>query len=196
MTQPDFRAPLHQAQQWVGDLLDNVRPDQLDGPTPCAEFSVARLIEHLLGVQERAQRMGSTGALGDAPTTISLTTLDERTPAEDFRARSAAIGRAWATWPATDLWQRTITGPFGTLPAGPVLMLYTSEYLVHGWDLAVATDQPSEADPALVEPVLAGMRQALPAHPRGGAIPFDPPVASAADAGPTEQLANWLGRSH
>ena len=64
---------------------------------------------------------------------------------------------------------------------------------MHGWDLAVATGQHSEADPAIAEAGLAVGQQILPANFRGGPVPFAEVVASTPDAGPTERLANWAG---
>lgn len=194
MNQPDFRSNLNAAQQWASELVGNVRPEQLSDPTPCSEFTVAQLIEHLLAVQERITSMASSGTIGDVPSQIALTT---DSPGEDFDRRARAGADAWDAWSADDLWSRTVTAPFGTVPGGAAVMMYASENLAHGWDLAVATGQPSEADPQVVAPILAGMKRALPAEPRGAevGIPFAPVVESAPDAGPTEQLANWAGRS-
>ncbi|GMA41450.1 hypothetical protein GCM10025883_34950 [Mobilicoccus caccae] len=70
------------------------------------------------------------------------------------------------------------------------------EVLAHGWDLATAAGLPAEAPAEIAEAGLAAARATLPAEPRGMAngVPFDAVVEPAADAGPTERLANWLGR--
>ena len=81
------------------------------------------------------------------------------------------------------------------MPGRIALWGYLNEALVHGWDLAVATDQDTEADPALAEEALTMMRQALPAEQRGGRVPFTPVVVPAPDAGATERLANWCGHA-
>ena len=86
-----------------------------------------------------------------------------------------------------------LEAPFGRVPGSVVLGVHLAENLTHGWDLATATGQDPEADPALVAPAYATMQQALPATGREG-FPLDAPVEPAADAGPTERLANWSGR--
>jgi hypothetical protein len=71
---------------------------------------------------------------------------------------------------------------------------YLNEALVHGWDLAVATGQHSEADPAIAEAGLAAAQQI--SSPRTSAVApcrFAEVVPSTPDAGPTERLANWAG---
>lgn len=191
MNGTDFRPQLRQAQQWVGDLLRGLRPEQLHAPTPCDEFDVTELIEHLLAVQERIRQIAIDGNVDDAPVALPI----DGDLAADFARRVEESAAAWEDWGDDELWSKTVAAPFGTVPGGAALMVYTSENLAHGWDLAVATGQDFEADPDIVAPVLAGMQNALPADNRGEDIPFDPVVESAEGAGPTEQLANWLGRS-
>ena len=72
--------------------------------------------------------------------------------------------------------------------------MYADEHLTHGWDLAVATGQDSEAPTGLAEPVLAFMQGAMPAK-RPPMVPFKDAVEPRPEAGATEQLANWMGRS-
>ncbi|MDR3202721.1 MAG: hypothetical protein LBT54_06280, partial [Bifidobacteriaceae bacterium] len=60
--------------------------------------------------------------------------------------------------------------------------------------LAVAPGQDPEAPAAIAAPALAMAREFVPATPRGGPIPFGPPVPVPADSLPTRQLAAWLGR--
>ena len=79
------------------------------------------------------------------------------------------------------------------MPGRVALWGYIGEALVHGWDLAVATGQRTEADPEVATATLAAAQTILPAAIRGGDVPFAAVVEPAPDAGPTERLANWAG---
>lgn len=68
---------------------------------------------------------------------------------------------------------------------------FATETLVHGWDLAVATGQHSEADPELVQPLLDRASTTLPALGRKPS--YGNVVTSRRGVGATEPLANWFG---
>jgi uncharacterized protein (TIGR03086 family) len=187
----DPRTLYSAALSWVLETVRGVRPDQLDAPTPCAELDVRALLAHLVATVDRAAVLGRGGDAGAAP-------WSGEAVGDDWAgAYAAAIDDMWTVWHGHDgeaLLDAPVTAPFGTVPGRAAVLAYTSETLVHGWDLAVATGQPAEADPAVAGAVLGAMTQFLPAEPRGGQVPFGPPVPPRVDAGPTEQLANWCGR--
>ncbi|WP_176451700.1 TIGR03086 family metal-binding protein [Enemella dayhoffiae] len=193
MNLPDLRPQLTSAQDWVADLVAGVRRDQLEQPTPCTEYTVAQLIEHLFGVAQRTLAYATDRAVGDTPAMVPLTSVDPARLAAELREVNRCGAEAWANWSPSQLGE-PITAPFGTVPAAAGIGIMASENLVHGWDLAVATGQPCETDPALAETLLPVMQRALPAQ-RGAEIPFADAVEPIADAGPTERLANLTGRS-
>jgi uncharacterized protein (TIGR03086 family) len=183
---PQFRA----AQEWVGGLIDQVTPAQLDRPTPCADWTVRDLLGHIVAVATRVAVVGQGGHPFSVP--AQLTGLPDEAWSERYQT---AVAEVWKAWDNDALIDATVTVPPGVeVPGFAAISLYLTEALVHGWDLAVATGQDPEAPPAIVEPALASARQSIPATPRGGSIPFDPPVPVADDAPPTRQLAAWLGR--
>ena len=192
MTTPgDLRPSLTQAQNWVTDLIEGIGDDQWHEPTPCTEFDVTALVQHLLAVQHRTLLLATARTVEGAPTSLPL-------PADDLvgfvRVGVDEAGSAWAQWTVEELETKTVVHPIGTIPGGVAVAMYTDEYLTHGWDLAVATGQDCEAPADLVEPVLAFMTKALPAQ-RPPVMPFADAVPSRPGAGPTERLANWMGRS-
>jgi uncharacterized protein (TIGR03086 family) len=183
---PAYRAAL----RWVTDLVDGVRPDQFGSPTPCPEFDVRTLLGHLVATTERARVIGAGGSPFDVPVVVpGIADGDGR----DVFAASAA--RVWEVWDDDTRLTASVTVPWGTVPGAEALWGYLNEALVHGFDLAAATGQPTEADPAAVQPLLDRIAAILPGGFRGGPVPFEAVVEPAADAGPTERLANWSGRT-
>jgi uncharacterized protein (TIGR03086 family) len=184
----DPRPLYRHALSWVHDLADGVRPDQLAGSTPCAEFDVRTLLGHLVAGVERARVMGE----GGDPFSVPLAVTGLADPAW-ARAYAEATAKMWTVWSDERRLVATVTAPWGTVPGRAAMLGYLNETLVHGWDLAVATGQPPEADADLAGTVLALAPRIIPAEPRGGHTPFAPAVEPAPDAGPTERLANWSG---
>lgn len=187
-TVPDLRVAVVAAQGWVAGLLEGVRHDQLGARTPCAELDVDGLVRHLLGVADRLVAMGHGRPAGSVPASVEVLPDDV---VAGYRDRVEQVRSAWSE-PAS--LGRLVEAPFGRVPGAAVLGVYLAENLTHGWDLATATGQHPEADPALVGPAHAVMQRVLPAEGRED-VPFDAPIEPALDAGPTERLANWLGRS-
>lgn len=191
----DLRPQLAAAQRWVCDLVAGVRPDQWDRSTPCDEFDVRALVEHLFGVELRTRRYATHRDVGDSPFAVPLTGDDPVAVAAELRSLSEASAQAWATWSTDDLTTLQVTVPFGTVPGLAAVGIMASENVTHGWDLAVATGQEAEADPGVAEPLLAIMQRALPPAGAREGVPFGEPVQPSPDAGPTERLANWTGRT-
>ncbi len=174
------------ATAWVSSLLGALREDQSTLSTPCDEFDVRTLSSHLVGTVGRIIAIAELGS----PDSVS-----PLPPEHDAGTFARLAERAQRAWGDDGLLDKPVTGPWGEVPGRFAVWAYTNEALVHGWDLAVATGQPPEADPALVEPTAAVMRGFLTADARVPGVPFSAVVEPRAEAGPTERLANWSGRS-
>jgi len=184
----DPRPAYRSALAWAQGKVRCVDPAMLDRPTPCSEYDVRALLGHLVATVIRARVI----AEGGDPTTMPVVVTgvpDDGWPAE----LAAAVDKAMAAWSDDAVLDRDAIVPWGRVPGRQAIWGYLNEALVHGWDLAVATGQPSEADPAIAEAGLAAGRQILPADFRGGPVPFAEVVPSAPDAGLTERLDNWAG---
>lgn len=185
----DPRPLYREALSWTTALVEKVRDDQLTASTPCADFDVRTLLGHLVATVERARVIGEGGDPGTVPLVVTDTHDDGY--ADAYRS---AADRMWPVWTDDSRLDATVTAPWGTVPGRAAIWGYINETLVHGWDLAVATGQPSEAHPELAEAMLAVARHAIPAETRGGHVPFADVVEPHPTAGPTERLANWSGR--
>lgn len=184
----DPRTSYRAAVTWVSRLARGVRDDQLEEPTPCDEFDVRTLLGHLVATVRRVRLTGEGADASAVPHVI--TGYADRDLAPAYAAEADAACAAWAGAGPLDA---PVPVPWGEVPGREALSGYLNETLVHGWDLAVATGQDPEADPALVAFAMQAATRILPDDGRTF-VPFEPAVAPAADAGPTERLANWSGR--
>jgi uncharacterized protein (TIGR03086 family) len=172
-------------------VVKGVRADQLTAPTPCTEWNVGELLNHIVGtlwlgeglLADRAPRHAM--APGELPAADLLGGDPAAAYAEAAAAALAAAGDG-------DALTRAHVTPLGEMP-GPVLAEFTTlDILVHGWDLAKATGQNAELDGGLAGHVLAYAEQAITDETRGSRI--GPAVAVAADATVTDRLVAFLGR--
>ncbi len=181
---PYYRRALH----WVASLLHGVQPDQLDDATPCADFDVRALAGHLVATVDRARVIGEGGEVFSVPHVVTHVADDAW-----GSAYVAAVDTMWPVWEPDSMLRVEVSAPWGTVPGSAAVWGYLNETLVHGWDLAVATGQPTEADPEVAGAALAVSEMIIPEQPRGGQVPFAPPVNPSSGTGPTERLANWSG---
>lgn len=187
MTDP--RSIYRQALDQTGTIVAAVRPGQLDRPTPCDEWDVRALLSHMVGAVTRAALIGEgADALAIPPF------ADPATPDWPAAYREAA-GRALSAWADDAKLDVLFAVPWGKVPGRGVVLGYAQEIVTHGWDLAVATGQETERDPALAESALELMRRILPPGIRGGDVPFGEVIEPPAGAGPYARLAAWLGRT-
>jgi uncharacterized protein (TIGR03086 family) len=186
----DPRPFYRDALAWVRDLAAHVPADRFGDPTPSSDWDVRALLGHLVATVDRARVIGEGGDPRTMP--VLVTDVDDGAWADAF---AAAEDKRAAAWADDARLEAPAVVPWGQVPGRVALWGYTGELLVHGWDLAVATGQNVEADPATATAVLAEARRMVPAQPRGGPIPFAAPVEPRPGAGPTEQLANWCGHA-
>src|SRR3954469_1725770 len=118
MTSDDDPAVLRRALDQLADLLDDVPSGALADRTPCLEWSVQALVDHIVAAPARFARMVRGEAVDWAETPSA-----GRDPAARFRAH------------AEDLLQAVADAPAG----GPVPVDWQcAELAVHTWDLATA----------------------------------------------------------
>lgn len=153
-------------------------------PTPCADFDVHQLSEHLLGVLAMSEYAAKKEALpADAPTTLTEAPWVVYPPLLD---------RLAAAWAEPGAWEgETSFGP-NTFPAPFAGMITIMELTVHGWDLATATGQPFSADDDVVATAAAIAGQIAEGARANGS--FGPEVEPVTDAAPLERLLALTGR--
>ena len=175
------------ALETVTAIVANVERSQFGLPTPCAEFDVRALLNHMIGGNHRFVAIANGEPGASVPATGDFVDDDALTP---YRESADALSEAWSE-PA--LLERTVHLPFGDFPGEMALGIHTVEVVVHGWDLANATGQPTELDPELYEVAWQHTKD-LDDSFRGTGGPFGAAVTVPAGATDTDRLMAWLGR--
>jgi uncharacterized protein (TIGR03086 family) len=176
----------------TADIVKATPGAKLDAPTPCTEWDVRRLLNHVVGTLWLAEALLTDQAPHHAmaPGGLPAADLIGADPAAAYAEAAAAALAAAATG---DALTRPHVTPLGEMP-GPGLAGFTTlDILVHGWDLATAAGLPADADERLAAHALAFAEQALAtAESRAGRI--GPAIPVAADAPASHRLVAFMGR--
>ncbi|WP_228044379.1 TIGR03086 family metal-binding protein [Streptomyces ferrugineus] len=181
----------------IGELLGLAReravpvvrgiPDEaLAGPTPCAEYDVKALVNHLFQVIVQFQRLAvkETSDFGETPDRVG--------EGPDWRERLAdEADRLVAAWSAPGAEEGTTGGM--NMPARLVGSMALLDLTVHVWDLARATGQDHPgADEAVVTELTGAVAELAPTARKMGV--FGEPVAEPEGASRFERLLARTGR--
>ena len=178
---------LAEAHEAFRGVLANVTPEQLSLPTPSDDWDVRALISHVIWGNRWAE--GNVRD-GHAEWPDGADAIGDAAPLDVYLASIDAMVAAFADPGA---FERTLTMPFGPLPAAMMVEFRMGDLISHAWDLAKATGQDTNLAPALSEHVLAGLRETLATtESRDGQ--FKDPVPVAADAPAADRLAGYLGK--
>jgi uncharacterized protein (TIGR03086 family) len=165
----------------LGGVVSRIGPEQLDEPTPCAEFTVRGVLEHMIG--------GAT-AFAAAFRGEPAAAVPTGDPLAAFGQALGGLAEAVASPGALD---RMIAAPFGDVPGRAFAGFVVLDGLVHGWDLATATGQAYEPPDDLVAAVDAFARDAFTPSMREIGM-FAQPTEPPAGATPIERLVAFTGR--
>lgn len=158
-----------------------VPPARLGSPTPCTEWTVQQLIDHIVGGADYL----SAALAAAAPATRAGCSV------EDYRAALAHVGAGLREPGALD---RTCASPLGfDWTVGQATAGTFMDTLIHTWDLATATGQDTTLDPALVDACIAMFLPDMPERGRAGGL-VGPAIDVAADASAQDRLLAAMGR--
>jgi uncharacterized protein (TIGR03086 family) len=176
---------LARASAVTGDVIDRIGADQWTAPTPCTEWTVRDVVDHLVGMNLVFVAMFEGSPMPDRG--ADRLGAD---PAGAYR-RSAAALRAAAARPG--VLERSQATAVGVATGADRLRWRIVDLLAHGWDLAQATGVAADVPDDLVEQALAFARADLPGQPRTGRFADPRPIP--ADASALDRLAAFTGRT-
>ena len=170
-------------------LVQGLDEQQLAIQTPCADWTVRDLLNHITG---GATMFAVSAEQGSVPDDVAAT-LGGDLLGDDFKgAWAAASQRALAAFELPGVMEKTVTLPFGSMPAGVALNIAIFDVATHACDLATATDG-AIADAELLESALAMGKQMIGPDFRAPGL-FDAEQPCPDDAPPAERLLAFAGR--
>ena len=166
---------LSRALDQTGDVLAEVRHDDLGRPTPCTDWTVQQLVDHLVATPGRFLQMMN----GSQPDWSADAPRVSQDWAGAFRVSADDLIHAWHGRPDTESasadWQ-------------------SAELATHTWDLARAIGRSTDdLDAEVAERGLAFMRENLTADNRSVAFGPEQPAPEGASA--YDRIAAFAGRT-
>jgi uncharacterized protein (TIGR03086 family) len=136
------RPEIETAAQRMATIVAAVPADALDDPTPCTDYTVAALLDHIDGFVRAFTAAGTKTQDDDGPPGPGVAAhlrADWRTALPD------GLDALVAAWRADDAYTGMLSAGGFEMPADSVAVVAIEELVVHGWDLARAVDRPYEA---------------------------------------------------
>jgi uncharacterized protein (TIGR03086 family) len=181
VTVQQLQQTIEAAKQMVG----NISAADLAKPTPCTEWNVQALVEHMIDTNCRF----SAAASGQEAPRASGSSA-----AELIKAYSASGEAAVAAWQTPGVLDRTLKLPFGEAPGAVAMGINLGDQLLHIVDLGRALGRSYSIDADLAEGMLTMMHQILRPEFRGPGKGFAEEVPCAADAPVQSRLLAFSGR--
>ncbi len=163
------------ASRWTAEKV--AAADDLDAETPCPEWRVRDLMNHMLDTQGYfAGAARGEEVSPPAPTPPSLLTDD---PSADFERAANEVVDAYSQEGVIE-------------KTGPALGIAFSDQLLHGWDLARATKQDATMPEGLAQAAYDHIHGRFTDEQRQGV--FAPEIPVGDDATPQQRLLAYTGR--
>lgn len=181
-------APLQQAFASTRQVMDAVQADQMSAQSPCPEWDVAGVINHVIG----GMQFFTAGMKGTQP-------AEGQNWAEgDYMAAfDQAAAECVDCFEQEGALEATVALPFGEMPGSAVMGIAMADVFTHGWDIAKATGQDTNLAPELAAGILAQSQHAISPEWRGpeeSPAPFGAEQHCADGSCSADQLAAFLGR--
>ncbi|QDG66024.1 TIGR03086 family protein [Pseudarthrobacter sp. NIBRBAC000502772] len=162
----------------VQRVLRTLTHGDADKPTPCEDFTVRELVEHLVG------------SITGIAKSLGVAVVDQPEAAPEVRIADAAQPTLEA-FQARGL-EGTVDMGFAELPASMVANILNLEFLVHAWDFATATGQDLDVSPVLSDYVLGLAHNTISPQMRGKSFADETLVEESAAS--MDRLVAFTGR--
>ena len=167
----DLNTLYHRTVECWADRVNAVRPEQWADPTPCTEWSVRDLVNHVTAEDLWTVPLMEGATIEQVGDRFDGDVLGEDPVASALEAAKHAVSVVAERLPQGE----RVHLSYGDEDAGEYVRQLSADHLIHAWDLAAATGGDTRLDPQVVAAVsgwLDGteqlMRSAGLVGPRGG----------------------------
>jgi uncharacterized protein (TIGR03086 family) len=166
------------AAEAFGARVHGVTDDQWRQPTPCTEWDVRTLVNHLVYEMRWAVPLFQGATIADVGDQFEgdLVGDDPKSAWDDAGPAAVAV----VSDPGA--MQRTVHLSFGDVPAEEYASQLFADLTIHGWDLARATGQDDRIDPGLLDPLSAWFADRVEMYRSSGSVAPPPDIPADADA--------------
>lgn len=182
----DLRESYRRACTDFATAVRTVGDDQWELPTPCADWDVRALVNHVVGEDRWTAPLLQGQTIEEVGDRFDGDLLGD----DPAAAAGAAAAEALAAAGEPDVLERVVHLSYGDAPAAAYLQELFADHLVHRWDLAVAIGGDTKLDDDLVATCAAWCAERGEAWREAGVVGPRPPVPEGADA-QTRMLADF-----
>lgn len=176
------------ALDFTGAFVERISADDLSRPTPCTDWDVAALLNHVIAGNLWAAELGRGATIDEVGDRLDGDVIGDD-PAGAYRASAKVAADVFRAPGAMDAPCAVSYGPVpGSVYCGHRFL----DVVVHGWDLAKATGQDATIDPDLAQAVLDVVEPQAALLVSSGA--FKPAEGPPVDDSAQSKLLNLLGR--
>jgi uncharacterized protein (TIGR03086 family) len=173
----------------TGRIVSAISATQWDDPTPCEEWDVRALTNHLVSGNLWAAELASGKTIDDVGEALDGDLLGND-PSAAYNSSALA---AAAAFEAPGALEQPCAVSYGPVPGSVYAGHRILDVVIHGWDLAVATNQDTTIDPSLVSACWEIVEPQLGALQASGAFGQASGDVDAADE--QTKLLDSLGRT-
>ena len=176
------------AVEGFGRQVHAIRDDQWGARTPCSDWDVRQLVNHLVYEQRWAVPLLEGATVADVGDQFEGDLLSD----DPVGTWEAAVAVALAAADADGALERDVHLSYGDVPGSDYVVELSVDAVVHTWDLARAIGGDEHLDPELVAMAQRYVEPRLDMLAASGM--FDPPVDVPDDADDQTKLLGLFGR--
>lgn len=152
--------------EWWTACVDGVGDDQWTGATPCADWNVRELVNHVTGEDLWTVPLLEGSTIEEVGDQFDGDLLGDEPVATAQQAADAAVAAVGDLLPQRD----TVHLSYGEERAEEYVWQLAADHLIHGWDLAVATGGETRIPPDLVDALAEWFAEREEGYRGAGAI--------------------------